>query len=339
MPLRAPPQQSWEEELAPALRASKLRLMSRGKVRDTYTLRDPSYLLVFATDRISVMDFVLGSQVKDKGEVLTALSVLWFAQVLKHVSNHLVAYGRNIDDYVPKTLRNNATLQRRALVVRRCTMVPYEAIARGYLTGSAWKEYQKTGGRVFDYTLPPGLHDGARLLRVMFTPTTKAEQGHDEWVPRERVRAEYPWLEQATLDLYQEGAAYAAERQFILADTKFEFGLDAVGNVILCDEVFTPDSSRWWARQQWLLASNARQAPPSFDKEPVRKWAKGVETPFEVTGLHALDPANEDHVRYARELQVPPGLGRETTQSYNVICDLLCGMPLKTFQYDVMGIH
>ena len=237
-----------------------LPLLHAGKVRELYALEDPGLMLMVATDNVSAYDHVLDSPIPDKGVVLTQLSVWWFEQLDDLVANHVVSTE------VP------AEVAGRALVVERLEMVPIEAVARGYLTGSGWAEYLQSGA-VTGIELPSGLHDGSRLPTPIFTPARKAPLGeHDENISFSQmcelvgedlaVR-----VRDATLSIYEHAERLARERGIILADTKFEFGLRADGTLVLADEVLTPDSSRFWDADEWATGRLA-----SFDKQYLRDW-------------------------------------------------------------------
>jgi phosphoribosylaminoimidazole-succinocarboxamide synthase len=245
-----------------------------GKVRELYALDDDRLLLV-ASDRISTFDVVLPTDIPDKGRVLTGLSGFWFARTREIVLNHLLA------------LRDDG----RSIECRRLEMLPIECVVRGYLTGSGWKDYKATG-EVCGHLLPEGLEESARLPQPIFTPATKAVTGHDENIDRDRA-AEIvgPELlaavERISLELYRYGSAHAEERGIILADTKFELGLDPDGRLVLGDEALTPDSSRFWPADEYAPG----RGQPSFDKQFVRdycetlgwdKTAPGPELPDEV---------------------------------------------------------
>jgi phosphoribosylaminoimidazole-succinocarboxamide synthase len=248
-----------------------MRHLYSGKVRELYETDDGMLLLV-ATDRISAFDFVLGTEIPDKGKILTQLSLWWFGQLADLVPNHLV------DTRVP------AEFAGRAMACRRLSMVPVECVARGYLTGSGLADYQRTG-MICGTRLPPGLEDGSRLPQPVFTPATKARLGeHDENVPVSAVAALHgadvaAELERITLEVYRRGAEVAARRGIIVADTKLELGFDAGGVLRLADEVLTPDSSRFWSARQW--APGRRQ--PSFDKQFVRDWLTSPEAGWDRT--------------------------------------------------------
>lgn len=237
----------------------------RGKVRDVYDFGDR--LLFVATDRISAFDYVLPNAIPRKGEVLTRLSGFWFD--LLQVPNHFLSAD---PAQLPLPAGTDvASLQGRSMVVRRTDVIPIECVARGYLSGSGWKEYQQSG-TVCGIRLPAGLQESSRLPAPIFTPATKAETGHDENIPFERMveligsqLAEQ--LRELTLSIYEQGCRHAAAKGILIADTKFEFGLRD-GQVILIDEVMTPDSSRFWPADQWQPG----RGQASFDKQFVRDW-------------------------------------------------------------------
>jgi phosphoribosylaminoimidazole-succinocarboxamide synthase len=242
-----------------------LPLVASGKVRDMYDLGDR--LLMVASDRISTYDVVHPNPIPDKGKVLTGLSAFWFEQTGDLVPNHVVS----ATDGVPDEVRG------RALSVRKLEMVPVECVVRGYLTGSGWKDYQATGA-VAGIALPEGLRDSEKLPEPIFTPSTKADVGHDETIDFERAaeivgdRALMEQLRDLSIALYSFAADHAASHGVILADTKFEFGRDADGVLRVGDEVLTPDSSRFWPADTYAVG----RAQPSFDKQYVRDWASGT---------------------------------------------------------------
>jgi phosphoribosylaminoimidazole-succinocarboxamide synthase len=239
----------------------------RGKVRDVYDLGDT--LLIVATDRLSAYDHVLRPGIPGKGKILTQLSNFWFGRLAGVVPHHLLA--TDPADFPAVLAPHRQLLAGRAVLVRKARVVPFECVARGYLAGSGFREYQ-ANGRVCGVPLPPGLQRASRLPQPIFTPATKAEEGHDENVDFATVeRGVGPELAarlaELTLALYEKGAAHAAERDLILADTKFEFG--QIGDeLLLVDEVLTPDSSRYWDVVHWQPG----QEPVSFDKQYVRNW-------------------------------------------------------------------
>jgi phosphoribosylaminoimidazole-succinocarboxamide synthase len=252
---------------------------SQGKVRDIYSFDDdPSLLLIVATDRISAFDYVLASGIPDKGKVLTQLSAFWFGETSDVVQNHL--RSTRPEEY-PEAARPHADILRgRSMLVRKTEPFPIECVARGYLSGSGWKEYQQSGS-VCGVTLPPGLRESDRLPEPIFTPSTKAASGHDINISEEQAgqivgEDAVTKLRQLTLRLYSRGAAHAEHRGIIVADTKFEFGrvIDGPnrGDIILIDEVLTPDSSRFWPRDHYTPGG----AQPSFDKQFVRDYLESI---------------------------------------------------------------
>jgi phosphoribosylaminoimidazole-succinocarboxamide synthase len=248
--------------VTPAL--ADLRLLSSGKVREMYAL--DGQLLMVASDRISTYDVVHPTPVPDKGKVLTGLSAFWFSKTEHIVANHLVS----VTEGVPAQARG------RAMVVRKLRMLPVECVVRGYITGSGWKDYQASGS-VSGIALPAGLRESERLPEPIFTPSTKAAVGHDEAIDFHRAielvgdRALMERVREVSLALYSFAAEHARERGVILADTKFELGLDAEGELVIGDEVLTPDSSRYWPVEGYEVGSGQ----PSFDKQYVRDWAAG----------------------------------------------------------------
>ena len=278
-----------------------LPLARRGKVRDVYDLGDQ--LLFVATDRISAFDVVLSPGIPDKGKVLNQISVFWFRH-FRDVENHLLETDF---DRFPDHVRRHEELRGRSVIVRKCRVVPIECVARGYLVGSGLKEYNATGA-VCGIRLPPGLKTASKLPEPIFTPSTKEETGHDQNISFEQM-AEIVGgdlasrLRDLTLSLYQQAADYAASRGIIIADTKFEFGLDG-DRIVWIDEALTPDSSRFWPADQYAVGSN----PPSFDKQFVRDW-------LESTGWDKNPPAPE----------LPADVVEKTREKYIVAYEQLTG--------------
>ncbi|HEY9404722.1 MAG TPA: phosphoribosylaminoimidazolesuccinocarboxamide synthase [Pyrinomonadaceae bacterium] len=251
-----------------------LRLVRRGKVRDVYAV-DAERLLIVATDRISAFDCILPTQIARKGEVLTALSRFWFAQLSHITKNHLLA--THIEQMPDSVRAHTDALRGRSMLVRSTEVFPVECVVRGYLAGSGWKDYRRTG-EICGHKLPEGLRESAQLPEPIFTPATKAESGHDENISEARmteiVGAETTERLRATsLALYGEAETYARERGIIIADTKFEFGLDTEGQIILIDEALTPDSSRFWPLDKYAPG----RAQASFDKQFVRDYLETLE--------------------------------------------------------------
>jgi phosphoribosylaminoimidazole-succinocarboxamide synthase len=252
-----------------------LPLLASGKVREMYDLGDR--LLMVASDRISTYDVVHPNGIPDKGKVLTGLSVFWFGRTGHIVPNHFISATEG----VPEEARG------RAIVAQKLKMLPVECVVRGYITGSGWKDYQATGA-VSGIELPPGLQESERLPTPIFTPSTKAEEGHDETIDFDQAadavgdRDLMAKLRDVSIGLYEFAAEHARTRGVILADTKFEFGLDPEGRLVLGDEVLTPDSSRFWPADGY----QAGRSQPSYDKQFVRDWASG-------TGWDKSPPAPE----------------------------------------------
>lgn len=245
-----------------------LPLLARGKVRDMYAVGDDK-LLIVASDRLSAFDVILDDPIPGKGAVLTALTEFWLKKLSHVVANH----ATGIDPETVVAPNEREQVRGRAMVVKRLTPIMVEAVARGYLIGSGWKDYQATG-QICGLRLPTGLKQASKLPEPLFTPAAKAEMGaHDENVDFEYVIQAIglklaDQIRHITLTLYQEASTYAAQRGIIIADTKFEFGLDAQGTLHLMDEVLTPDSSRFWPANQWQEGIS----PPSYDKQFVRDW-------------------------------------------------------------------
>ena len=280
-----------------------LQLLASGKVREIYDLGGD--LLMVASDRISTYDVVHPTEIPDKGKVLTGLSALWFDLTRDIVPNHFIS----ATDGVPDELRG------RALRVKRLEMLPVECVVRGYITGSGWKDYQATGA-VSGIELPRGLRESERLPEPIFTPSTKAEEGHDEAIDIGRAaelagsRELAERLRDISIAVYEAVAAHARERGVILADTKFELGFDAEGTLTLGDEVCTPDSSRFWPADRYEVG----RGQPSFDKQYVRDWAAG-------TGWDKTPPAPA----------IPDDVVAATRERYVTAYEKLAGEPFSAW--------
>jgi phosphoribosylaminoimidazole-succinocarboxamide synthase len=241
---------------------------SSGKVREMYNFGET--MLMVASDRMSAFDVIMPTPIPDKGRVLTALSVFWFERTAELTPNHLITIEQ---DEFPAAARATPDLAGRAMLVRRLTMMPIECVVRGYLSGSAWKDYQLTG-TVCGQRLPGGLHESDKLEMPIFTPATKATSGHDinidaataELLVGDELR--YQNLERISLDIYEHAAAYARDRGIIIADTKLEFGIDMTGELVLGDELLTPDSSRFWPADSY----EPGRPQESYDKQFLRDW-------------------------------------------------------------------
>ena len=284
---------------------TSLKFLHRGKVRDLYEV-DAGHLLIVQTDRLSAFDVILDDPIPGKGEVLTAVSNFWFKKLAGVIPNHL----SGIDpESVVKTEAEKEQVRGRAFVTKKLKPLPIEAIVRGYLVGSGWKDYKKTGA-VCGIQLPAGLQEAQKLPQPLFTPSTKAAVGeHDENISFEEAKkllgadmAEK--VKNATLALYTQAADYALTRGIIIADTKFEFGTDAAGTLYLIDEALTPDSSRFWPADQYKVGSN----PPSFDKQFVRDW-------LEASGWNKQAPAP----------RIPTDVLQRTADKYREAQRLLTG--------------
>ncbi|HKR02488.1 MAG TPA: phosphoribosylaminoimidazolesuccinocarboxamide synthase [Pyrinomonadaceae bacterium] len=286
-----------------------LKLVRRGKVRDVYEVNDDQLLLV-ATDRISAFDCIIPTPISRKGEVLTALSKFWFERLSHIVPNHLVT--TRIEE-MPETLRQHAeSLSGRSMLVRRTEVFPVECVVRGYITGSGWKDYKRTG-EVCGHKLPTNLQESEKLPEPIFTPATKEDEGHDENISEARMSeilgAEATHtLRDISLRLYAEASEYARTRGIIIADTKFEFGRDKDGKIILIDEALTPDSSRFWPADQY----EAGKSQPSFDKQFVRDY-------LETVTWNKQPPAPS----------LPPEIAQATTERYLEAYRLLAGKSLE----------
>jgi phosphoribosylaminoimidazole-succinocarboxamide synthase len=284
-----------------------LNLVHRGKVRDVYEL-DERQLLLVATDRISAFDCVMPTTIPHKGEVLTKLSVFWFEHLQNLTAHHLITGDF---EKMPEIIRQNEDLRGRSMLVKKTKVFPIECVVRGYLEGSGWKDYQATG-KICGHELPQGLRQCEKLPRPIFTPATKAAEGHDENITEAEfariVGAEAAErLSSLSLNIYKKASEYALTRGIIIADTKFEFGLDDGGNILLIDEVLTPDSSRFWS----LASYSPGKAQASFDKQFVREY-------LETLDWNKQSPAPE----------LPTEIVKATTERYLAAYKLLTGKEL-----------
>ncbi len=285
---------------------AELRLLHRGKVRDVFEI-DDKHLLLVASDRISAFDCVLPTLIPRKGKVLTQLSTFWFHQLAKIVENHLITTDL---DQMPEFLRDHEDLRGRSTLARRTQVFPVECVVRGFLEGSAWKDYLATGS-ICGHELPPGMQQCEMLPEPIFTPATKASTGHDEnidfdffcdLVGPETGRR----LRDISLKLYKEASMFAANKGILIADTKFEFGRDRDGNVLLIDELLTPDSSRFWPAESY----EPGHAQPSFDKQFVREYLETLDwdkkPPAPALPPEVVDATSE---RYLTALELISGHG------------------------------
>jgi phosphoribosylaminoimidazole-succinocarboxamide synthase len=247
--------------------------LASGKVRELYDAGEGRLLLV-ASDRISAFDVVLPTPIPDKGRVLTGLSRFWFERTRGLVRNHMLSV--NVPDF-PSEAQGNPDLAGRAMLARRLQMLPIECVVRGYLVGSGWKDYRATGS-VCGHALPSGLREADKLPEPLFTPSTKATEGHDANIDRSAGIAlvgegRFDEIERLSIELYRTAADYALERGIIIADTKFEFGVDDQDRIVIGDEVLTPDSSRFWPVDEYAPGGS----PPSYDKQYVRDWLETLD--------------------------------------------------------------
>jgi phosphoribosylaminoimidazole-succinocarboxamide synthase len=295
--------------------ALPLPLLRRGKVREVYEV-DADRLLLVASDRISAFDFVLDQPVPDKGAVLTQVSAYWFGALAATRPHHCLASDADaIVREVPALAAHRDTLAGRAMLCRRTTPVPFECVVRGYLSGSAWKEYRQAGTLAGE-PLPPGLRESDRLDPPIFSPATKAETGHDENVTFAHVGRALGklagTLRERSIAIYAEARAHAAQHGIIIADTKFEFGTTPDGTLLLIDEVLTPDSSRFWPADRY----EPGRTQESFDKQPVRDYLDGLRKAGAWNGEAPAPP-------------LPPEVVRATSERYREAYRLLAGRPME----------
>lgn len=286
---------------------NKLKLLKRGKVRDVYEI-DENKLLIVATDRISTFDCILPTPIPRKGEVLTAVSVFWFRFLEDVIPNHLLTADF---DEMPDLVKSHHELKGRSMIVKKAKVFPVECVVRGYLAGSAWKDYIQSGS-VCGHKLPPNLKESEKLPKPIFTPATKAKEGHDENITEEKFseivgKEIADKLKSFCLRIYEKASEYAIKRGIIIADTKFEFGMDKDGQIILVDEVLTPDSSRFWAVEDYKIGIS----PPSFDKQFVRDY-------LESTNWNKQPPTPE----------LPPEIVETTMKRYLKAYEILTGRKL-----------
>ena len=282
----------------------QLELLARGKVRDIYAI-DDAHMLIVTTDRFSAFDVVFAEPIPHKGELLTEVSNFWFARTANIITNHLTTL--DLRDYVSEA--DYELLKRRSIIVKRLKTLPVEAIVRGYVIGSGWKDYQASG-EICGIKLPPGLQQAAQLPEPIFTPSSKAEVGdHDINVSFTDIVAKIgadkaEQIRDKSIQLYQQAADYARERGIIIADTKFEFGVDDNDELVLIDEILTPDSSRYWPADEYRVGIS----PPSFDKQFVRDY-------LETLGWDKTPPAPP----------LPADIVARSQQKYQQVRDILLG--------------
>jgi phosphoribosylaminoimidazole-succinocarboxamide synthase len=286
------------------IKIPELNLFKKGKVRDVYELEDK--LLIVASDRISAFDFVLPALIPDKGKVLTQLSKFWFEFTSEVCPNHVIT--GEVEEFPAELHKHREILEKRSMMVKKTEVVPVECVVRGYLSGSGWRDYQRTG-KTSGVKLPPGLRESDRLDEVIFTPATKAEEGHDLNISfremQNLIGAELAQkIKTVSIELYEKASSYALAKEIIIADTKFEFGLSR-DELILVDEIFTPDSSRFWPLESY----SPGQSQPSLDKQFVRDY-------LETTGWDKITPPPPP---------LPPSIIEQTSRMYHKIYRILTG--------------
>jgi len=279
----------------------EIKLFKRGKVRDVFLLNDK--LLVVASDRISAFDVVMPNGIPDKGKILTQISLFWFEFTKGMVANHVLT--SSLDEYPAELQKHRKMLEKRSMVVKKTKVIPVECVVRGYLSGSGWKEYQKSQS-ICGIKLPSGLKESEKLPEPIFTPTTKAEEGHDQSVSFAEVVNKIGseaanFIRDKSIEIYKKASEYAWQKGIIIADTKFEFGFDG-DQIILIDEILTPDSSRFWPADQYRVG----QAQPSFDKQFVRDYLESInwnkEPPAPELPLEVVKKTQEKYLEAYRRL-------------------------------------
>ncbi|MFA5644567.1 MAG: phosphoribosylaminoimidazolesuccinocarboxamide synthase [Patescibacteria group bacterium] len=332
-------------DLTQYLEAQKVELSHQGKVRNTNSL-SPEQLLLVATDRISIFDFVLNAEIPKKGEILTALTHFWLTKLLYNFDHHLIGSKSHPTANLAYDLRNEKLPE---LPIERCLVVenmtgqvwPFEMIYRHHIGGSVFKTYQETGSAGGNW-LPAGLAKWSKLDQPIFTPSTKEDVGHDINVDVDYFLTEMnkkglgsqAFTTIAVLSkAYSLAYAYAKQKGILILDTK----LEVAGNKIV-DEIFTPDSSRFVLETDWEEAMSKGLEPDFYDKEVVRIWGKSIETPFRVTGINKLNPENPEHVAFVHSLKLPDEIIQETTRRYQEIFKKLTGDDLRKYQKERMGV-
>jgi phosphoribosylaminoimidazole-succinocarboxamide synthase len=284
-----------------------LKLFKRGKVRDVFEI--DNQLLIVSTDRISAYDYVLPSLIPDKGKVLNQLAAFWFRYTKNLIPNHIIC---DEPEQLEQLKAFAPIIEKRAILTKKLETYPIEAIVRGYLVGSGWKTYQKNN-EICGLKLPAGLKFADQFPEPLFTPTTKADDGHDENITFEQMaktvgKADAEKIRDLSIAIYKKAREYAYEKGVIIADTKFEFGKDELGNIILIDEIFTPDSSRFWKVEEYVQSHSQGKEPPAFDKQFVRNY---------------LNQSSWD--KNSLPPQLPDDIIRKTREKYLEIYEILTG--------------
>jgi len=318
-------------QIPKGLESPKLKglcLLTDGKVRGTYNrLVGRNLLLQRASNRVSIFDFILNALIDQKGEILTALTVFWLTKVLKGFSSHLVAYGSDINSYLPKNLRGDEDLMKRALVIKKLWLAPIEAIVRFFLTGSGWKNFQETG-KCYGHPVPGEAWNGMELPYPIFTPTEKSDT--DPWIHHDIVAKQHgSAIERTALQIAMVIRKYLQSVGLDLLDTKFE--LTSKGDI--GDEIVTPDSSRIVDLQERIAMAVKQKLASSLDKQFVRNWGASKDI-----GIDKLDPTNPEHIAKVQAISVPEEIIKQTAQIYRYLFWRITGQKLETFQYKEMGI-
>jgi len=311
-----------------------LKREKQGKTCDLFALPDyPELILILATDRVSIFNFVLPTLMEGKGELRTAFIVFTLTELLNMYNHHLMGCGPEIDDFIPFPLRFKPELQKRGLVVKRLDIIPVECIVRNYLTGGGWKSY-KEKGKVAGFSLPWNLRQGDKLPFSIFHPTEKSETD-DELLPSEVVRKYGEWIKNFSLAINNRLTSFAESCGMILVDLKLEFGCYN-GKMHIADEVIGFES-RWWGRDDWEIAMKRGELPSHYDKEIYRQWGREVETPWG-KGINALDPQNPEHLDFVNHLKVPSDVPELAVKRSHLLFSTLTAYSLRNFQEELMGI-
>lgn len=324
------------------------RFKDPGKVSEMFIV--PGYqdvLLILTTKRKSIFDFVLNCQVEKTDEVITAMTVLIYTKVLMGIKTHLLAYGQGIDDFLPKNLRNNSELQKRVLVVKEVKIAPIECISRERFAGSIVDSVRNTG-QAYGYVINPNTRIWGKLPFTIFTPTSKAQNGHDKPLSPVEVDKEYGLIyRNRSNTVIEQICSYCEPRRLVAADGKSEFSVIIDDDIVLADKL-GPDEIRFVSREEYEAAMRAKRAPASLDKQILRNWGKKVKTPFliadgadkKIIGIDNLDPDNPEHVAFVHSLKVPKYAIEATRRGYlKIIRRLNDGKSLDDFQREVMGIN
>lgn len=352
------PESLRRDKVAIMLEKAGLKRIHQGKVRDTYSLPGGD-ILVVASDRISIFDFVLNAWIPLKGEILTALTHFWGQKIFFNICNHLIEsrqddieHANAAIDYQKGVPALKSLPIERCLVVKdmRNGLVPFEMIFRHHIGGSVYAQYQKTG-KAGGQVIPSNLAKWAYLKNPLFTPSTKEEVGHDVNVDADYFyrgmadmgkKEEGVWSVETLSKTYKAAYAYAKEKGVLILDTKFEFALRPEHGIMVIDEFLTPDSSRFVLEEEWKKAMKEKRDPAFLDKEPIRDWGRTVETPFtdkdgnKIVGINKLDPGNKKHVAFVHSVTVPKNVIAEAEKRYAFIFETLTGYNLKAYQKKFM---